>query len=304
MTQPAGRSYFLITLAVAAWALNFHLAVPVLRYVSPIAGAALRYAVGGTVLLGLALATGTLSGPRIRAHALGIGLVAGSGVFLFNYAFFEGIQYTSPVNATLIMGLNPVTTMLLSALLLRTQLTPRQWLGAALSLLGVVVVISQGRWDALTELKFSRGDLWFLLANLAFAFNHVAVRRFLAALPPLETTTITALVGLAALAVPAAPALLHAPYRTFPFVGFWLPLLVMGALGTAISYIFWNRGLLQIGPDKAGLFMNLVPVFSVLIALTYGGSVTGPQLAGGAVVLAGILLAQLGKRQPRLAVDR
>ncbi len=298
MDQPStGRSYALVTLAVAAWALNFHLAVPVLRFVPPLAGAALRYAVGGAVLLGLVVASGGWSWARIRAHWGGILVVAGSGVFLFNYAFFEGLQYTSPVNATLIIGLNPVTTMLLATRMLSTRLTPRQWLGAALSLAGVLIVISKGSWVTLSSLSFSRGDLWFLLANLAFAFNHVSVRRFLPTLPALETTTVTALLGFLMLAVPAAPALLAAPFVSFPLLGFWLPLLVMGAFGTAISYIFWNRGLVYIGPDKAALFMNLVPVFSVLIALTYGGTVTAPQLAGGAVVLTGILVAQLGGRR-------
>lgn len=296
MSQPAGRSYALLTLAVAAWALNFHLAVPVLRHVPPLAGAALRYAGGCAVLLPLLLAGRGVPGAELRRHWAGLLAVAGAGVFGFNYAFFEGLQYTSPVNATLIMGLNPVTTMLLAALLLGSRLTRRQWLGAALSLAGVVVVITQGRWVLLRGLHVSRGDAWFLAANLAFAFNHVAVRRYLAALPPLHTTAVTAGLGLLLLAVPAAPALLHAPYATFPVRGFWVPLGVMGAVGTAISYVFWNRGLVEIGPDRAALFMNLVPVFSVLIALTYGGTVTGAQLAGGAVVLAGILLAQLGRR--------
>jgi len=137
------RSYALVTLAVASWALNFHLAVPVLRFVPPLAGAALRYAVGGAVLLALILASGGFSWARIRAHWLGILVVASAGVFLFNYAFFEGLQYTSPVNATLIIGLNPVTTMLLATQMLGTRLTLRQWLGAALSLAGVLVVISK-----------------------------------------------------------------------------------------------------------------------------------------------------------------
>jgi drug/metabolite transporter (DMT)-like permease len=291
------RSYALVTLAVASWALNFHLAVPVLKFVPPLAGATLRYAVGGAALLGLLLVGGGFSWARVRAHWVGILVVAGAGVFLFNYAFFEGLQFTSPVNATLIIGLNPVTTMLLATQMLGTRLTPRQWLGAALSLAGVLIVISKGSWDTLSSLSFSRGDLWFLLANLAFALNHVSVRRFLSGMPALETTAVTSLLGLLLLAVPAAPALMAAPYATFPFVGFWLPLLVMGILGTCLSYISWNRGLVQIGPDKAALFMNLVPVFSVLIALTYGGTVTGPQLAGGAVVLVGILVAQLGAKR-------
>ncbi|MEM6262447.1 MAG: DMT family transporter [Bacteroidota bacterium] len=284
-------SYLLVCLAVSFWAGNFFWTVPVLQHVAPLEAANLRYGIAGGLLLLLVLFSQRIPWDRIKANWKGILGVALSGIILFNYTYFRGMQDTSPMNASLIVGLNPVTTLILSIWMLQVRPTVRQIIGSIISLVGVSVVIVQGKWENLIHFNLNPGDFWILGANVCFAMNHVLVKKYLSSLSPLIITLTTSLIGWVFFVLVSGSSLVAKEPSTFP-ESFWIPMLCIGALGTTFAYIFWNRGIVQIGPDKSALFLNLIPVLAACYSIVLGKPLTMAQIIGGLLVIIGILVAQ------------
>ena len=289
--KPGLLNYILLFLAAAFWAANFHLAVPALQHAPPLVIATVRYTIALLLLAGLLLYARSFPWRQMMKDWAGIVGVAIFGVFLFNFTYFKGMQTTLPVNASLIMALNPVTTILLSGIILKAQLVRNQLLGAAISLTGVVIVITRADWDRLINLSFTEGDLWILGTNFCFAMNHVLVKKYLTNLSPVVATMATSLVGLFFFLLVATPEIVATDFPALP-AAFWVPVGIIGALGTTGAYIFWNRGIVAIGPEKSALFINIVPVLVAVYALLLGSSLTLPQVIGGLGVLTGIFVAQ------------
>lgn len=220
------------------------------------------------------------------------------GIGGFNLLFFFGMQSTSAVNGALIMALNPLLTTLLAFLMLGEHPTPRQMAAFPLGLAGVAVVVLGGG----ASLHVATGDLLMLGANLCWAAYNVLGRKLMPkdASGVANTTGIMlagALVLLLAAGLSGAPLALPGPQA-----GAALVLMAVG--GSVLAYLFWNAGLTRLGAGRTALFLNLVPVSSMLIAAVGGTSPTLAQVLGGAVVLGSVSLAMLpARRRVALAAD-
>ncbi len=286
----------LVALATIFWGANFNLSKPVVAEMDPLAAAAVRFLVAAAVMGVIAAWRGEAT--PWRRHLPAYALLGAVGIGGFNLLFFLGMQTTSAVNGALIMALNPLLTSLLAHFALGEHLTRRQWLALPVGVAGVTVVLLGGG----VQLHLAPGDGLMLGACLAWAAYNVLTRRWMpSGVPGLASTTgimtcgavlltLAALVGRARFQLPS----LHA--------GSALLGMILG--GTVISYIFWNAGIARFGAARTAVFMNLVPVASMLIATASGAVPSSAQWLGGAAVVGAVIFASISPVAWRLPVRR
>lgn len=284
-------NYIYTLLPALFWTGSFFWSKWSLEYMAPMGAASVRFMIASVSLLIMMLFVGRFNWQQIWEKKWPLLAVAFAGVFLFNFTFFKGMRATSPINASLIMALNPLTTLVLSYFALQTRITRQQIIGAIISFVGVTIVILKGDLHNLLLLQINAGDPWIMLTNIFFATNHVLVKKYLSDIHPITLTTVTAILGLIMMMFFAIPDLKAVNFPYLP-TGFWGAIFCLGFLGTALAYIFWNIGLVRIGPSKAVIFINIVPFFVAIASLLLGEPITTAQLLGGLFVIFGIFWAQ------------
>lgn len=292
--MPSNRIYLLATAAAAFWGANFVLAAPVLADLSPLWAAALRFLLGAGLMLAIAVGQGEDLRGLAKRHAgtyLLLGLV---GIAGFNLLFFQAMKTTSADNGALIMATNPLLTTLLAAALLRERASRRQLIALPVALAGVAVVVSHGSVARLLQLQLAQGDLLMLAANLTWAAFNVGSRRLMPATSPVGNTALMMAAGAAIL---TAVAIGGGGAFVLPGLRAGLALLVMAVAGTVLAYLFWGLAIRQLGAGRTSLFLNLVPVFAMLVGGLSGNLPTLAQISGGTLVLAGVMFAMLPQRR-------
>jgi drug/metabolite transporter (DMT)-like permease len=285
------RTWAKLGLTAFFWGLMFHLGKYAVAVLTPATIGGWRFLSAGLVLLPLVALREGLDWPGLRRNALPLLAMAVIGITGFNISLFYGLRHTSPVNGALIVALCPALITALSALLMRERVSVRQLAGLLLGIAGVAVVVSHGSLHALLALQFQQGDLLVLVAALGWAAYSVIPRRFITGLAPLQITTASIVLG--GVLMSGFAAATQPDFFTLPPTGVVVAIAVMSLLGSVLAYLWWNDGVREVGAARAGLFMNLVPVFATLIGIALGQPVAAAQLAGAVLVLGGVLLATL-----------
>lgn len=220
-------------------------------------------------------------------------LLAASSVTAYNSFLYVALTTTTAVNATLVSAAIPVAIVSLSWLWFREGVGPRQAAGILLSLAGVLMVIARGDLQTLLSLSLHAGDLWALAAVASWSLFSVVLRRYPTGLDSLALLTVQVGVGtlfilplyLAELAFGGGFAL------SWKAVGLISYVAVFPSL---VAYGLWNLGVVRLGAGTAGLYVNLIPVFTALLAIPLlGESFRWFHGAGMVMIFAGIWLATL-----------
>jgi drug/metabolite transporter (DMT)-like permease len=216
------------------------------------------------------------------------------GFTLFNALFYVAGHHTSAINIGILQGAIPIFVLLGSLLVLRHPFGWIQACGVAVTLCGVIIVASHGDPGELASLQVNRGDGFMLIACFFYSAYSIGLTR---------RPNVSAL-GL--FAVMAAIAWLV----SLPLVGFetwqqgwtapspkgWLLALMVTLLPSLIAQIFFIQGVALIGPGRAGVFVNLVPVFaSVMAVLFLDEAFELYHALALSMVLGGIWLSEMGK---------
>jgi drug/metabolite transporter (DMT)-like permease len=200
------------------------------------------------------------------------------------------------VNGSLIVAFNPLLTAVLSAWWLKERVSPFQAAGLLLALLGVGIVVTRGSIEVVRALSFNHGDILMLGGPIAWALYTITGKKVLRTFPPLVATAYASLFG-TLLLLPAAAlegSLLSGVYRLTAYG--WISVLQLALLGTVVGFVWWYDGVAELGAARASVFVNLVPIFGVLLsALILSEKLNGSQLAGGIVVGVGVALGTIGK---------
>jgi drug/metabolite transporter (DMT)-like permease len=288
MNKTLSSIWAMIIAATFFWGSNFNAARELADKLPPLTAASERFGIAVAVLLLMRLfqrqSESILFG-RDMAALCALGML---GVFGFNFAFFAALHTTSALNGALIMSLSPLVTVLLSTILLDTQLRAVQMLGIAVAFVGVALVITGGHWALL---HVAIGDLWMLCACLSWSLYNVLVRKYIQHVPSSQQARWTISAGALALIVLAL--VLERPIGLIVQldVSTHLILIYMALCGTVLAYIFWLRGLQALGPQRASIAFNLVPVFTLLINLALGEPPKLAQFLGMALVFSGVLIS-------------
>lgn len=289
-------TYAKLVLTTLCWAGVFHLGKYAVAVVAPLYAGAWRFTLAAAILVPVIAWREGWSGSMLGRNAIALLVMSAVGVFGFNVCLFYGLRQTSAVNSALIMGFNPALTALMSALINREPLSRRQLAGLGLGIAGVVVVVSGGSWQTLAALSFSTGDLLVLLASLCWAIYPVIPKRFVRGMSTLQITGSTIAGGAALM---AAFAMATTPeFFTLPPLPIGLAIVFMALFGSVLAYLWWNQGVQKLGAASAAVFINLVPVFTALIGVMLGQALSGAQLAGALLVIAGVLYSSGTLRLP------
>ncbi|GAB7022164.1 DMT family transporter [Salidesulfovibrio brasiliensis] len=220
-------------------------------------------------------------------HVCFLGL---TGVFMYSWFFFKGLQTVPASRAALIVACIPVCVASVSALIFRERFGPIRIVGTLLSLAGVAMVLSDGDPISLFESGVETGDLLILGCVAAWTGYSIGGRVAMQHLQPARAVMWSCVFGSLFLLVPALQQGLVADV-THSTLTDWANILYLGVAATGVSYAWYYRGIQAIGPARAAIFINLVPVFAILFAtILLGESVALSLLGGGAMVIVGVTL--------------
>lgn len=290
------QPYLLLSLTALFWAGNIVVGRHAAGHVPPIALSFLRWAGALAILLPFAWPHIVRERALIRRHLGTLLLMSASGIAVYQVISYGALAYTQAINALLIQSSGPLFIALWALVLFGARLTAAQAFGIALSLTGVLVIVLRGDLATVQTLTLNPGDVWFLIGMIVFGF-YSALRR-----PPLHlmsVLTVTAALG-ALMLLPlfvwdlANGARLHADFTTAA------TLVYIATMPSALAYLFFNRGVELIGPNRAAPFFHLQPVFGSVLAMVFlDESLRVFHLIGYALVLAGIAIAARSSSAPR-----
>jgi len=285
------QPYILLTLTPLFWAGNAVIGRAIVDDVPPALMSEIRWAGALAILLPFAWSELKQDWPVIL-RSLGIlALLSLSGLAAFNTILYWALQYTTAINTSLLQSAMPLVIGLWSLALFADPLRPMQFAGVAVSLVGVIAVITQGELARLLALDFNRGDVAMLVAVALYALYSamlrkrppISARSFLAATMALTVVMLAPVVAVEAAVTEAALA--NSP-------GVWVGLGYMILFPSLVAYAFFNRGVELIGANRAGPFFHLIPLFAAILAVIF----LGEELAlhhgiGAAFILGGVALA-------------
>lgn len=286
-------TYFKLILVAFLWGGTFIAGRLIAQQIPHMIAAFLRFAIAVAFLVPLLLYQ-ERSFPKLNRQQLHATFALGAtGIFFYNLCFFAALSRMPAGRTALFVALNPSVTALALVIFMGERLSWRRYFGIFLAFIGASVVISRGDLLSLWQnigASLGRGELFMLAAISAWAAYTIIGRHALKGLSPLAATTYAALWGLLLLGVAALPELpaLHLEQFTWQV---WLALLYLGAGGTVIGFVWYCQGVKHIGPTRAAIFNNLVPVFGISLgAVLLNETILSSMLIGGALTIAGVYL--------------
>ncbi|MDQ0457103.1 DMT family transporter [Rhizobium paknamense] len=288
------RAYAYLILTTLLWGGNAVAGKLAVGHVSPMFLNLVRWMLAFLAVLAVSLPQIRADWPLLRRHWLLLLALGAIGFTAFNGFLYSAVQYTSVVNAVIEQGGVPVVIFLLNFLLFRVPVSALQIIGFSISFVGVAITAGHGDLKSLLSLTLNFGDLLMLLGVLCYSVYTVALRFK----PPVHWKSLMAATALGAI-LAGIPLLVFeaAAGRMVTPDGFGLLLILYtGLLPALVSQILYIRGVDIIGPNRAGLFVNLVPVFgTILSVLLVGEDLHLFHVVALTLVLGGIAIAELGK---------
>jgi len=272
------------TMAAIFWGANFNLARPVIAEMGPYVAGASRYVLAAAVMVLIAqMRKEAIPAQHWKAY-LTLGVV---GVFGFNLFFFLGMETSSAINGALIMALNPLLTAVLGYVILRDKPSTQQLLAFPIGIAGVAIVVL----GAGAQLKIAVGDIYILIASLNWALYNVLVKKMMPKqVGGIANTAGIMTVGAMALSI---AAIMHGDHVVVPTIHAGAALLTMSLGGGVLAYLFWNASISHLGPSKAAIFMNLVPVTTMVIAAFEHVPPNHAQLLGAMLVISAVTFSSV-----------
>lgn len=286
----------LLTVPPLMWAGNAIVGRLMGPLVPPMTLNLLRWVLAFVLLLPLAgavLRPGSGLWPRWRRFAL-LGLLS---IGAYNSLQYLALHTSTPINVTLVASSIPVWMLLIGRLFFQARISRRQLLGAALSISGVLLVLSRGHPESLLQVRLVPGDLYVLLAAMAWAWYSWMLTQ-----PGQEPTEIRQnwaafLLAQIALGLVSSAAFAAGEWALTDARILWSWPLAAGllfiALGPALlAYRCWGAGVQRAGPSVAGFFSNLTPLFAAVLSSAVLGEL--PQAYHGlafALIVGGIVVS-------------
>jgi drug/metabolite transporter (DMT)-like permease len=215
------------------------------------------------------------------------------GITLYYFFEYQGIKRTSTVNASLILAAIPILTLVVDTAAMKTQLKPRQALGAVMSLLGVYMVVRYGGGQGETSLT---GDLLVVGASLVWVGYIFVSRKLRGRHTSLSMNAWQAVFSLPTL-LPLA-LMENGDWKPVPLSG-WLTVAGLALICSALCYFLYGDALSRLSPVAVSIFINLIPLVTILGGVAFlKETVTFLQLGGGLLIVLSIFLVNLPEKQP------
>src|SRR4030042_302369 len=278
-------AYVFVMLSFLLGASNFVLGRTLREEIEPLTLTVSRFVVASlfyAVILGRSAVKERL---RPRHWAL-LTAMALTGVLGFPVLLYRGLQLTTATDAVLINATGPLMTAVLAAILLKERLFPRHVLGGVISFLGVTLIVSGGSFQRLQQWHVNVGDLYILLAVVLWGLYSVISRRATRSHSVFSVTAISTW-----MALPLFLGAGAAGWQPSPTNWSWhlvLAVVYIGIFPSGVAFLSWNAGGRRVGPNRAMVFYNMLPVYgSVLGVILLGESLGAQDFLGGPPNLSG-----------------
>ena len=215
------------------------------------------------------------------------------GVTIFNSFTYISLQTTLVINSTLMASVAPVMMIGFSWLIFRTKTTTLQFTGIILSLLGAFAIILKGNLNNLYNLYFTAGDLWMLGAVVSWCLYSVLLKKIDSKTSQLANLEVMIIIGVMFI----IPFYIMESFNSTYLPSTGLDLAIIGYVAifaSIIAFFSWNKGVSIIGPNRASLFLHLIPVFSAIWAISFlNEKFAFFHVIGVLFILSGIILSNI-----------
>ncbi len=264
--------YLLLTLTSLFWAGNFVIARAVHADIPPVALAFWRWTIALVILLPFVYPHIWRQRALLLQHWRRVVLLSMLGVAGFNTFIYIGLQYTSATNALLLNSFIPVLTIIIAWLFQGQMLSVKQILGVSLSVVGVAAIISHGDLTLLGGMTFNRGDLLVMVAVVFWAIYTTVLKGLPPEINRIGFMGVITLLGVLMLA-PFYLWELSLGYQLSVDGSTMMTFAYVGLFPSVLALLFYNRGVAEVGPSKASLFIHLMPVFGTVMSFIFLGEV-------------------------------
>lgn len=291
--------YVILALVVASWGLNIVMVKFLTETTPPFLVAAVRMPLAGLALLPFALRKYGWYKPTPKQWVL-LTLIGLTSIFFHQLFLASGVVTTTATNASLILGLNPLTTALLAALFVGEKMSLRLFLGILVGFSGVVMVVLSGSGDASIEMS-GWGDLIMVLSMLGYVIGGLLIKSISSTnIPTLVTTAYSTIIGGVMLNIGSFMKYGPTAYEQVHFTGIgWLVMLLSAWIASSLGTLGWNYGIKLLGANKTAMFINGMPFASIVGAVLFlDEHVQWIHLLAFVLTTAGIIIGTYHPRKP------
>lgn len=293
MEKNLKKTYLLLLFAAILWGGQPTVLKGLIKELSPIVITFYRYiGISAVLLIVLYISNGKITFPRGRQFFLltAMGL---SGITLNNIFQFTGLQYSTAINCALVSSTTPAITAVLATILLREKMTIVQWIGILMSFFGILFLLTHGSLEAVMTLSFNYGDILYFASQICWAAYSILGRKIMAELSPMATTAWAGLAG----------AVLTGVYAVWDRIDLMPGVTASGVAsmaymtigGGVLAMTWWNSGVKIVGPSKASIFFNIIPIAGMIFGVVFLGEPLGwSEVIAGLWIIFGVYLSSQG----------
>lgn len=284
------KAYFYPLFAILFWAGNVVVSKMASHAISPVAITFYRLVLALAVMSTFVLIPVWKNRHTIRQYWKQLALGGFLSVSLFQFLSYQAASTTTATNMAIVTALIPLLTMILSSVMLKDRISYGMLFGGALSFYGILYLLGHGSICNIWGQGVHLGDGLMLIAAAGYALYGVLLKRWKMPIPAWQSNFVQS--SFAILYV--LPFFVFLPAQDIQLNQQTIPLIVYASIFSSVllSYL-WIEGVRHLGPNRNSIFMNLLPLFTALIAVALlGEHLQMFHYIGGGLTLVGILIAQ------------
>ena len=284
-------AYLFLLSTMLLWGGNSVAGKLAVGHVSPMTLVFLRWVMAVLILLPIGWRTLREDWPEVRSNWKLLAGLGACGFTIFNVIFYTALHYTTAINVSIEQAAIPIVIILANFMFFRLRVQPLQIVGVALTIAGVALTASHGDLGQLLKLDLNYGDAIMLVAVLCYSLYSVGLRLK----PAIRWQSFMLALSIAALLIslPFVIWEIASGNVIVPDARGWALTLYTALGASVVSQVLYIKGNELIGANRAGLFINLVPIFGTLLSVLIVGEQFQPYQAFAlALVLGGIALAE------------
>lgn len=212
------------------------------------------------------------------------------GMIGYHILFFTALKFTTVTNSSIINATNPILTTILAAVILKDKLPAKKMIFVLTAFIGVATTIVNWDLSKIINMSFNKGDLIMMMATTCWASYSIIVKKVMHHFTPLKLTTYTFLASVIVLTPFAARELMVTDISQVGMMPF-VAVLYMAIFPTVIGYTIQQVAIKELGPRAMALFINLVPIFSVIMAtLLLGETFNYMNIISGGIIIGSVIM--------------
>ena len=282
--------YIKLLLTAVFWGGTFIAGRIVAKDLGPFSAAFLRFVVASVFLLFFTWKVEHRLVLPKKGQIIPVVLLGLTGVFSYNVFFFKGLKLIDAGRAAIIIANNPIIIAVFSAYFFKEKLNLLKGIGIVVSVAGAIIVISKGHLNQIVNGGIGRGEIFMFCCVLSWVAYTLIGKTVMTDMSPLSSVSYSAVIGAVLLFFPAYFEGIANNFSRLPLRD-WLSIFYLGFFGTVLGFVWYYDGIKAIGPARAGLFINFVPLSAITLGyLLLDEPVTFWLLFGAVLVIAGVIL--------------